>query len=86
MEIATFLNNHFSNVGQSVQDNFATDANLDDIAFPCSPPVLEFYEVALNDVSSAINRLKSTQSSSTDGITANILKTCKVEIIELIFN
>ena len=72
-----------------VQSNITTNATLDDFSFQCAPPVFEFHEVAQADISNAIDRLKSTQSSSVDGITANKLKSCKAEIIDplmMIFN
>ena len=82
--ICELLNDHFSTVGVKVQENIVNNSSLADFPITCIAPVFEFKHVSQLDLSTAITKLSSTQSSSIDGITSNMIKTCRHELIEVL--
>ena len=79
--IANFLNEHFSDTGKRVQSNINSNSTLNDFPYTCSSPIFELGEFSMADVSLAIDKLKSTQSCGLDGITANLVKAAKTELL-----
>ena len=68
-KIAEFLNEHFSDTGERVQADINGNSSLNDFPFECQPPHFELNEISMADVAVAIDRLKSTQSCSINGVT-----------------
>ena len=81
-KIANFLNEHFSDTGARMQADITSDASLNDFHYQCAPPLFELSDISMADVATAIDRLKSTQSCGLDGVTANLVKSAKTELLE----
>ncbi len=83
-DIPEHLNNHFCSVGENIQSNIQGNAELSDFEILANPPIFDLNPVKLSDISTVIDDLKSSQSCSIDGITANLLKIANVELLPVL--
>ena len=79
---AEFLNEHFANTGKRLAMAIPQIEDQDVAKFNVAlmPPVFEFREMNLTDIYMSIDRLSNSKSSSIDGITSFMVKSCKTSI------
>ncbi len=83
-EIANLMNKFFCERGKRIQEQINTNATLKDFPYQHLPPIFEFQEITVKDITDVITSLSSSPASSVDQITTLMLKSAKTELAPIL--